>query len=154
MCPAPGLQGRPRQPQGFRHGFEIGFQQNDIGRFARDIARPAYRDAQIRLGQRRGIIDAIAHKGDPFALPLESLHQFGLLFGPDLRKNVGLRNSGLLRDAGCRDGVVAADEERLETGLLKTYDHTGGSGFEGILHGDQSEQGSVRGYTHDGGAPA
>ena len=49
-------------------------QQNDIRRLAGDIHRAVDRDADIRRAQRRGVVDAVAHKAHHVTFTLEQRH--------------------------------------------------------------------------------
>ena len=67
---------------------QIAFDQGDAGAFHRDIGAGAHGDADLGLGERRRIIDAVTRHGDEAALILEFLDRRGLLIRQHLGHDV------------------------------------------------------------------
>ena len=85
------LLNRPKggagKAQTLRDGFDIGFEQNDIGSLAGDVAGFADRSAQVRLLERWRVVQAITDEGDAFTFTLEGFNQSSFAFRPYFRKN-------------------------------------------------------------------
>ncbi|KAG1252099.1 hypothetical protein G6F65_018063 [Rhizopus arrhizus] len=94
--------------------------QHHIGRLHRDVGAGTDRQADIGLGQRRCIVDAVADEGDVPMRGLEPAHRFDLAF----RQHLGhhLINAQLARDRLRGAGVVAGDHRHLQAQLVQRRD--------------------------------
>ena len=55
------------------HEARVAADERDVGRLDRDVGAGADGDAQVGLGERRRVVDAVADHRDPAALGLEAL---------------------------------------------------------------------------------
>lgn len=88
-----------------RDAAQIALDEGDVGRIDGDVGPGAHRDPNVRPGQRRGIVDAVARHGDRFALRLLLFDQRQFVLRPDLAVN--LRNTELRGDRFRRRHAVA-----------------------------------------------
>ncbi len=80
-------------PAPFQHALlqhhQAFLQQDDVSRFLGDIHGTVHRDADICRTQRRGIVDAVAHKTHDMAIGLEQAHDTFLVRRRQSGKHVG-----------------------------------------------------------------
>ena len=74
--------------RGAHDPLQIAFDQSDGCAFHRDIGAGAHGDADLGLGERRRIIDAVTRHGDEAPLILELLDGGGLLIRQHLGHNI------------------------------------------------------------------
>ena len=67
------------------------FEQDQIGRRARDIGGAIDRNPDIGGVQRRRVVDAVAHEADDMAEPLQRQQNAMLLLRVDAAKQIDLR---------------------------------------------------------------
>ena len=80
-----GSVGAPRNRPRRRDLRQIVGHQHDVRRFQRGLrAATAHCDANIGLGQRRRVVDAVAHHGHAVALGLQFGNRCDLVFGHQL----------------------------------------------------------------------
>ena len=72
-----------------RDAGEIAFDQRDAGALHRDIGAGAHGDADIGLGERRRVVDAVAGHGDDAAFAAQPPHDRVLLLGQHLGLDLG-----------------------------------------------------------------
>ena len=65
---------------------EVGPHQRDVGRLDGDVGAGADRDAHVRGGEGRGVVDAVTDHADERALLLQRRDLRGLLAREDLRR--------------------------------------------------------------------
>ena len=106
--------------------------------FLGDVAGAAHRDAEVGLFEGRRIIDAVADKRNALAFLLKSLHQLGLLSGPDVGKNVFRADARLFRNAARSQRIVARDQIRFQALALKLHDNFACPGLHRVLDRKQS----------------
>ena len=63
---------RAAEPAGADDAVQIALDQRDRGAFHRDVGAGAHRDADLRLRQRRRVVDAVAGHRDDAALVLQA----------------------------------------------------------------------------------
>ena len=101
-----GSQGGLAEGDGGCHGGQVAADEGDVAGFDGDVAAGADGKTDIRLGEGRGIIDAIADHGDLRAFTLELLDCAGFVGRQDLSHDtadadfVGDGRGGLLIVAG------------------------------------------------------
>ena len=79
--------------------------ERDVGRLDRDVGAGPDREADVGLGQRRGVVDAVADHRHALALELELLDLVGLVLGQHLGEHAvdaDLRVRSPRRWRGCR----------------------------------------------------
>ena len=81
------------------------FTERHAGALHRHVGAGAHRDADLRLRQRRRVVDAVARHGDDAALGLEPLDRVRFLIGEHLRHD--LVDAELARHRLRRRAVVA-----------------------------------------------
>ena len=104
--------------------------------------------ADVRLCERRGVVDAVAHHGHHLALALESAHLVGLVLGQNLRQHAidaHLAGNGLGGAA-----VVAAEHDHFDAHRLEAGDGLLSALFDRIGHGNQSLNLAVDSHKHRG----
>ena len=73
---------------------EVVVQQHEVGGFARDVrADTSHRDADVRLLERRAVVDAVAGHRDNVAPRLQRLRDPQLLLGLDPRRTMPSRST-------------------------------------------------------------
>ena len=122
--------------------------EHQVPRLHGDIRPGADGDADVGLGQGRGVVDAVADEGHPAALGLEGLHRLRLAAGQDLTQ--GLVDTRLLRRQHHRRRMVATDQDGVETQGLETGDGLDTALPEGIGNPDESQGPSVAGDINQG----
>jgi hypothetical protein len=68
-----------------RDAAQIAFDDRDAGALHRHIGAGAHRDADVRGGQRGGVVDSVAGHRDHAALRAQALHHLLLLRRHDFR---------------------------------------------------------------------
>ena len=103
-------QGGAREAYGVRGGPQVVADQRQVGRLDRDVGAGAHGEAQVGLGQRGGVVDAVADHRDHAALLLQPAYLGHLALGrhpgdhvvdPDLGRD---GPGGALVVAGQQDG--------------------------------------------------
>ena len=120
------------------HVREAALHQHDIRRLNGDIGARADGKAHVRLHQRRGVIDAVAHHGHQPALLLQPGHAGGLVLGQHLRDH--LIHPHLTGDGVGGPGIVAGQQHHAAAPLLQGGDGGGAVGLDGVRHGDKAQQ--------------
>mmetsp|Transcript_3209 Transcript_3209/g.19885 ORF Transcript_3209/g.19885 Transcript_3209/m.19885 type:complete len:356 (-) Transcript_3209:2367-3434(-) len=94
------LERRPRQVNRRQYVLQVVLHQDEICRFQRDVRARPDGNPQIRRCQRRRIVDAIAHHGNPVTAGLQASHLVRLAGGRNLRHHV--HDAQMVRDGpGC-----------------------------------------------------
>ena len=91
---------------------QVALDERDAGALHRDVGAGAHRDADVGLGQRRRVVDAVAGHRDDAALGLQPLDRFGFLVG----QHLGATSSSpsLPRHGLGRRPVVAGEHDDAE----------------------------------------
>ena len=92
---------------GARDAAQVTLHQRDAGRFHRDVGARAHRDADVRLRQRRRVVDAVAGHRDAAAGLLQLGHHRAFLVRQHLGLDVGDAEPARHR---LRRGAVVAGE--------------------------------------------
>ncbi len=93
-----GVQGPLREAGGVDDATQVAGHQDDVARLDRNVGPGADRNAHVCLGQRRGVVDAIADEGDLLALAVQALDLRRLLVGQDIGQHpvdTGLARGGV-----------------------------------------------------------
>ena len=140
--------GGPRQPQDRTHIAWIAPDQDDIRRFHGNVGSRSDGDSEIRLHQRRRIVDAVAYHRHGEATPLQLLDFIRFLtgqhFGEELRDAKPLRNC--LSDALC----VACQHNRLDPETGKLLDRFLGLGPHNVGKSEERAWLAVADHHDDG----
>ena len=75
--------GRPGQVERGQDGVQVRVHQDHVAGFHGHVDARAHGDADVRLGQGRGVVDAVADHGHLAALGLQAVHLLGLAVGQD-----------------------------------------------------------------------
>jgi hypothetical protein len=86
------------------------FQQDQIGRGARDVGRAVDRNSDIGRVQRRRVVDAVAHEADDMAKPLQRQQDPMLLLRIDPAEQVDPGNCPI--SASSEDGPARRPSAR------------------------------------------
>ena len=116
------------------------------GALHRDVGPGAHRDADVGLGERRGVVDAVAGHRHDAALGLEPLDHFALLLGQHLGPDVvdpELPRHGL----GGRP-VVAGEHDDPQALLVKRFIAAGGRFLDRVGDAEQARRPAVDGDEH------
>ena len=105
---------RERPDRGDDAGQRAG-DQGDVGGFDGDVGAGADRQADVGLGERGGVVDAVADHADPSAFGLQAADLAGLVLGQNLGQHPG--DPDLAGDRRGGAGVVAGDHHHLEASL-------------------------------------
>ena len=126
--------------------------QNHVSRGGGNLRAAAHGHGHMGGGERRGIVDAVAHHGHDGTLVGERMHARELV----LREQIGLdlADAGLARHALGRAGMITGEQqhafavtlefsdERLGAGAHLIADHEGGEQLAGVA---QQHQGIATG---------
>jgi len=98
--------------------FQAAGHQNHVGRFNGHVGAGA--KADIGLGERGRIVDAVAHEGQPTVLGFQALDRIHLAVGEDLGHD--LVDAKASRDGLGRAAVVAGDHRDLQPQIMQRLD--------------------------------
>ena len=96
-------QGRPRQLDGGGHQARIAAHERDVGRLDGDVGAGPDGDADVRLGQCRCVVDAVADHGHAMPLGLQGLDDRSLVAG----EHLGMDPRGSIPTRRATDSAVA-----------------------------------------------
>ena len=139
--------------------------EHQVGRLAGEIGSArAHRDPDVRRGEGRRVVDAVAGDGDRLAAILEDPDEAQLVLGRGARdhglaaqppgelvvvegverraavQDLGSADAGLARGRGDRLGVVAADDDRPHAGVGELGHGIADAGAQRIAEGGQSDE--------------
>ena len=84
---------------------QVALDERDAGALHRDVGAGAHRDADVRLRQRRRVVDAVARHRDEPPFALQALHDLAFCLGQNFGIDfVDVRAAAppLPRSCGCR----------------------------------------------------
>ncbi|MPN37514.1 hypothetical protein SDC9_185033 [bioreactor metagenome] len=117
--------------------------QHHVGRLHGDVGSRPDRDADVCLGQRRSVVDAVADHGDDPArrsalkLPDDSRFVAGQQFGAETCQ------VEIFRHRFCRRKVVAGQHDRVEAERVEPFDRFGRTRFQPVADADHSGRDAV-----------
>ena len=139
--------------------------EHQIGRLAGEIGSArAHRDPDVRRGEGRRVVDAVAGDADRFAAILQDPDEAQLVLGGGARdhglaaqvpgefvivegvqrraavQELGSADPGLARGRGDRLGMVAADDDRPHAGVGELGHGVADAGAQRITEADQSDE--------------
>jgi hypothetical protein len=109
-----------------------------------------HRDADIGLGERGGVVGAVAAHRHQLAALLFLADQRELVLGRRLGEEVV--DAGLGRDRRCGQRVVAGDHHRADAHLAQFAEAFADAGLDDVLQRDRAEQTTVPGHRERGHA--
>ena len=96
--------------------IRVALHQDDIGAFHGHVSAGAYGKPHVRLGERRRVVDPIAHHADLLARGLQRLYLFGLLG----RQHVGQHGADAeIRGDALGGGRVVAYDQRIKARFVR-----------------------------------
>jgi len=134
--------GAARDVDGVGHQRRVAAHQRDAGRMHGHVGAGGHGNAHIRGGQRRRVVDAVAHHCHASAalikLILEPCHDGGLVFGQDL----GMHdvNAELPGNRFGAAAVVAGQHGGLDAQRVQPGNGRARAGFERVAKGQQPQQ--------------
>jgi hypothetical protein len=81
-------EGAAGQADGVGGGAQVAADQGEVGCLDGDVGAGAHREAEVGLGERGGVVDAVADHGHDPALVLQSADDVDLVLGQDLGDDV------------------------------------------------------------------
>ena len=132
-----GGDGAPGQGDGGHDAAQVAADQGDVGGGDRDVGAGAQGDAEVGLGERRAVVDAVTGHRDDVALVLQRDDVVGLLRRQHLGEHV--LDADLAGDGGRGGGVVAGQHPHLQPEGLQLGDRLGGLRLQRV--GDQEQPG-------------
>ena len=119
--------------------MQVALDEDDVPRLLGHVGARADGDAHVGLGQRGGVVDAVAHHGHELARVLQLLDLLGLV----LRQHLGqhLVDAHLPGDGLGRPPVVAGDHHRTQAHAVQPGDGCRGRVLEHV--GDRHDAGRV-----------
>ena len=107
-------QGGAGQAKRRGNGGGLGAQQQHIAGLLGQVGARAHGDAGVGLGQRGGVVDAVAHHGHAQAARLQGANAGQLAGRVEAGFNLG--DAGLLRDGRGGGGRVAGEHQHAQAG--------------------------------------
>ena len=98
-------QGAAGQPDRVGGGAQVAAHEGEVGGLDGDVGAGAHRQAEVGLGQRGGVVHAVADHGDDLALALQPADDVDLVLGQHLGDDLvdaDLGGDPLGRPLGCR----------------------------------------------------
>ena len=106
--------------------------------FFRRLRAGVHRHAHVRLGERRGVVGAVAGHGDELPVGLLALDERHLVLGRRLGQKVV--DAGLGRDRGRRERIVAGDHHRLDAHRPQVREALADAAFDDVLEMNDAER--------------
>ncbi len=104
-------------------GAQVARDERQVARLDRDVGARADREAEVGLGERRGVVDAVADHRDDLAGALQRLHLGALVAGEDVGEHALDADLGGDRAGGAL--VVAREQDGLEPEPAELGDRRG-----------------------------
>ena len=118
----------------------------------RDVGARGHGHADIGLGQRGRVVDAVANHRDLTALGLQPLHRLHLSGRQHLGNHLG--DAGVASDRRGSGGAIAAQHHHAEAQLAEAPHHVGGIGAQRVGQRDDASWPPVDRHQHRGEAAA
>ena len=125
-----------------RNVFQVAVHQHDVGGLYRNVRARAYGDAYLGGGQRRSVVNAVAHHRNA-ALLLKRAYGGFLAVGQHARYN--FVNARAAAYGPCRALVVARQHDDPEPQLFKRRDRLGRAFLYNVGYRDQPQKPAVFG---------
>jgi len=116
----------------------VAFHQHDVAGLDGDVRACADGYSQVRLHERRCVIDAVAHEGDALSLLLKNPHLFRLVLRQNFREHP--IDADLLGDHLRGLAVVAGNHHRLDALGAQVPYRGSGVFFQGIGDGNDADK--------------
>jgi hypothetical protein len=113
----------PRQVDGSDDGERLAAQQHRVSGLAGEIGAGAHRDSSVCLGQRGGVVDAIADHGDLVSRGLQTAYAGELFLGEQAAEKASMPTCFAIVSAPC--GRVAGQHDGLQPALLQRRNRLG-----------------------------
>jgi hypothetical protein len=126
------------------------FDKRQAGTLHGDLSARSHGDADIRFGERRGIIDPIAGHGDDAALALQTPHDRILLIGQYIGFHVG--DVKFCGNRLCRRAMVPGQHHDAQPLAAQRVERRRRRRFDRIGHGDDARELLIHDHEHRGGA--
>src|SRR5699024_9058604 len=123
-------QGPAGEPDRVERGHQVPAHERDVGGLNGDVGAGAHRQAQVGLGQRRGVVDAVADHRDDLPLALQAGDDVDLVLGQNLGDD--LLDADLGGDPPGDGLVVASEQDRGEAETLQAGDGLSAGGLDGV----------------------
>ena len=133
--------GSPRQFHRCDSVDQVALHQHNVRGLNGHVGASADGNAHIGPRQRRSVVDAVSHHGNPFALLLQGRNMALLIRGQHLCND--LRQPQLPADGLGGPLVIACEHHHLEALLPEAFDGGAAGGFDRIRHRDHSHRGAV-----------
>ena len=138
-----------REAAGAHDAAEVALDEGDAGALHRHVGPGAHGDAHVGLGQRGGVVDAVAGHGDDAALGLQALDRLGLPRRAGPRRST----SSIPSVRATASAVVRLSPVSMTTrtpSALRSADGFGRRFLDGIGHAEEARHGAVDAEEHHG----